>query len=106
MSEFNQRQYGLMLGRLTAFEQRTVPLDALIADLEGLLNALENVRASWKETFLSFWGVLEDSRAYALDVGKTSFNEEETRTIQSAISSLKSMVLERIEDPSDRAAPN
>ena len=58
MPEFDERQYRLMLAQLTKFEEGQIMLDALVDNLEGLLNALEGTPASWKQTFLHEWGKL------------------------------------------------
>jgi hypothetical protein len=39
MSDYNQRQYRLMLDRLNAFEKGALSLDRLVVDLESLLRA-------------------------------------------------------------------
>ena len=102
MSEFNQRQYGLMLDRLNAFEKGTLSLDRLVADLEGILNALDGVASDWKQKFLSDWGKLEEERAYALLRNVRVLDEETGGRIRPTLSKLKLSVLERIDDPADR----
>lgn len=99
--ELNQRQYNLMLNRLIAFEQGRLPLDTLVVDLEGLLNVLERVEPSWKQTFLHDWGKLEDVRAVALSENLTSLDEEMSQVLRTAIGQLKLLVLEKIDDPAD-----
>lgn len=51
-----QRQYALMLERVTGFRAGTVPLPRLISDLEGLLCALEKAPEEWVDQFHSAWG--------------------------------------------------
>jgi hypothetical protein len=102
MSEHNKRQYQLMLNRLTAFEEGQIPLDTLVVDLEGLLNALEGVTVPWRQTFLHDWGKLEDERAYALFKNVKILDEETSQRIRPAVSNLKLLVLEKIDDPADR----
>jgi hypothetical protein len=96
MSEFNQRQYGLMLDRLNAFEKGTLSLDRLVVDLEGLLNALQGVASSWKQTFLGDWGELEDERAYALFRNIHILDEETSERIRQTVFRLKRSVLEKM----------
>jgi hypothetical protein len=98
MFEYDQRQYGLMLDRLTAFERGAVSLDKLVADLEGLLNALEVAELSWKQTFRHYWGTLETGRAIASSEGTTAFTAEASRALRDAAAHLKLMVLEKIDD--------
>jgi hypothetical protein len=102
MSEFNQRQYGLMLDRLNAFEKGTLNLDRLVVDLEGLLNALQGIASSWKQTFLIDWGKLEDERAYASFKNICILDEETSERIRQTVSELKLSVLEKMDDPADR----
>jgi hypothetical protein len=102
MSEHNKRQYHLILGHLTSFENGQLGLETLVDNLEGLLNALEAVPISWKQTFLQEWGKLEDERAYALFKNVRAFDQEATQRIRTAVSKLKLIVLEQIDDPSDR----
>jgi hypothetical protein len=102
MSEHNKRQYQLMLDRLTAFEKGQIPLDTLVVDLEGLLNALEGVTIAWRQTFLHDWGKLEDERAYALFKNVKIMDEETSQRIRPAVSNLKLLVLEKIDDLADR----
>ena len=62
-----RRQVALMRSQLDGFVAGSVPLPRLIADLEGLLNALEVLPDEWREEFRSAWGGLEISYAVALD---------------------------------------
>jgi hypothetical protein len=101
MSEYNQRQYRLMLERLNAFEQGQIRVGKLANDLEGLLNAIQGVPSSWRQTFLHDWGLLEDVRAVMLVEGMTSFDEATRRAISAAVSRLKLLVLGQIDDPAD-----
>jgi hypothetical protein len=102
MSDYDQRQYRLMLDRLTAFEQSKITLNALVVDLEGLLNALDDITPCWKQAFLSDWGKLEEERAYASFKNVKVFDDETSERIRPAVSKLKLLVLEKAEDPADR----
>jgi hypothetical protein len=95
-SEYDQNQYRLMLERIDAFERSAIRLDTLVDDLEGLLNVLEAVCFSWRQAFLSRWGVLEEVRAVALDEGWEKFDEKATKIILESTSQLKLQVLEKI----------
>jgi hypothetical protein len=102
MSEFDQRQYRLMLDDLSAFEGGKLSVDKLIADLEGLANVLEEKNIDWRQSFFRHWGHLEEAWAVALDRGATSLDEQEAKVALSAAGKLKSMVLERIGNVADR----
>jgi hypothetical protein len=53
--DHDERQYRIMLSQLARFDVGQITLDVLVDDLEGLLNALEGVSSSWKQTFLHEW---------------------------------------------------
>jgi hypothetical protein len=99
MSEFNQRQYRLMLDCLLAFEAGKLPIDVLISNLQGLVRALQGVDEAWKQTFLEDWAVLEQARAMALFRESTSLNERETSAASDSVARLKLLVLEQMDDP-------
>jgi hypothetical protein len=105
MSDYDQRQYRLMLEMLTAFEQGTIDLHTLgplIDNLEGLLNVLQSAGPSWKDRFLQDWGVLEDTRGFAIFKGAAVFNDETTGLLRASIAKLKLLALEQIDDTEDR----
>jgi hypothetical protein len=101
MSDYNQRQYCQMLERLTAFEQGRLPLNTLVNDLEGLLNALQGVQPVWRQTFLHHWGKLEDERAFVLFKGLNALDAETSQRARAAVSQLKLVVLEKIDAPAN-----
>lgn len=91
-----------MLDAINAFEIGQSSLAGLIGNLEALLNMIENVESSWRDTFLQYWGILEDGRAVVL-FRNSGLDEQETRSAHQALARLKLMVLDKIEDPADRA---
>ncbi len=101
MSDFDQRQYSRMLKSLNGFLAERVSIDALISDLEGLLNALHETDKEWKQSFLHYWGRIEDERATALFREMTSLDAEGTQRVVEAVNHLKLMVLEKLRDPID-----
>lgn len=98
MSDFDQRQYGLMLRSLDDFASGRMRLDTLISNLEGLLNAVGDVGDDWKQSFLHFWGQLEDERAVALFRNQTSLDEEAMQRVSAATVRLREMILEKARD--------
>ena len=99
MSEFDQRQYRLMLNDLNEFRSGKIQIDALINNLEGLLNALTEGGEGWKKSFLRLWGQLEDARAYALFRDSEALDADSTQRVYAAVEHLKLLVLERMHDP-------
>jgi hypothetical protein len=62
-----QRQYLLMQQRIAAFRAGQLSLGRVIADLEGLLSALEQATEEWKDRFREQCNVLEIAYAVTLD---------------------------------------
>lgn len=56
-----------MADRLSSFEHGEMDIGRTIADLRGLLAALERTPETWREQFRSEWGDLEVEYASALD---------------------------------------
>jgi hypothetical protein len=106
MSEYNERQYRLMLTQLRRFEEGQTKLDALVDGLEGLLNSLEDISTSWKQAFLREWGKLEDERAYALFKNLQVLDQETSQRLRLAASRLELLVLEKIDDSGDEGPSN
>ena len=69
MSEYDRRQYRLILDRLGAFAHGRITLRMLIDDLRSLAEALEYPSKSWKEDFMSEWWTLEQVYAVGIDRG-------------------------------------
>jgi hypothetical protein len=104
MSDYNQRQYWRMIDMIDAFERDQKNLGALVDDLYGLLLALEGIPDSWINTFQVYWGNLELERAVravALHEGSPITNDSSKIRISDAISRLKLMILDEIDDPID-----
>jgi hypothetical protein len=92
MSDYDKRQYGLMLEQIKQFEAKQIDLKHLIAGLESLLCVLEQADKKWKDTFQSEWGVLEEVYADALDKGYKSLPTTHEKLIEKAVHNLKAMV--------------
>jgi hypothetical protein len=67
VSDREQRQFSLMREGVAKFRAAEVPIGRLIADLEGLLGALQETPESWRDRFTEEWSVLEIAYAVALD---------------------------------------
>ena len=61
------RQYVLMSERVRQFRAGEIGIGRAIADLEGLLNALQHAPDHWLDSFTEEWSVLEIAYAVALD---------------------------------------
>jgi hypothetical protein len=65
-SDREQRQYALMQEIIDGFRSGR-SIRPVIADLEGLVHALEGTPEGWKDLFIKQWSVLEIAYAVALD---------------------------------------
>ena len=95
-SDREQRQYALMRETLDGF-RRGRSIGPVIADLEGLLHALEETPQDWKDLFLEQWGVLEIGYAVALDRQQplpTALDHD----IATALDGMDTLIAERTED--------
>jgi hypothetical protein len=99
MSDFDQRQYALMLKSLDGFSSGRMRIDTLISNLEGLLNALHNADKEWKQSFLRIWGHIEEARAYALSLNAEALDAEAMERVAAAVGKLRLMVLGKLRDP-------
>lgn len=77
-------------------------MDTLIADLQGLVHALEGEDVAWKNAFLEDWADLEQDRAIALFRGAQKLSPQEAKVVSDAVGRLKLHVLEKIDDRLDR----
>ena len=92
MSDYDNRQYGLMLEQINQFEAKRIDLKHLINGLESLLCALEQADKKWKDAFHSEWGVLEEVYADALDKGYKRLPDTHEKLVERAVCNLKAMV--------------
>jgi hypothetical protein len=92
MSDYDNRQYGLMLEQLNQFESKRIDLKHLITGLESLLGVLEKVDPKWKSAFQSKWGVLEEVYADMLDRGHKELPGLHQDLVAKAVRDLKAMV--------------
>jgi hypothetical protein len=56
MTEYDDRQLRAMVHQIEAYKLGMIDLPGLIASLEALRSALENVPDAWVEHFSSKWG--------------------------------------------------
>jgi len=97
MSEYDNRQYRLMLDRIEKYQHKKLKLRTLIGDLEGLLGCLQEVDENWKEEFLKAWGVLEEVYSFAIYEEKKELSEKDKELIHKAITELGNMVKQQLQ---------
>jgi len=96
ISDYDERQYRLMLERLEAFLAGHVSMDKILADLEGLLSALEQPGEEWRRTFQEDVNELDIIWGVALDHGRTRLTEPEAKSAFESAERLKKLVLDKI----------
>ena len=101
MSDYDRRQYKMMLELLNAFDARSVGLEKIIADLEALLRLLEDTDKVWKRAFHKQWVVLEEVYAVALDRGLKQLPPDSQKLVEDATQGLRQLVQERIGTTAD-----
>jgi hypothetical protein len=83
-----------MAVRLQDFIDRKISLSTLIADLEGLIESLENIDPESRNEFRKYWGVLEDIYADALYHNISGVPAYAEGQISEAINTLSKMIID------------
>lgn len=96
MSDYNRRQYQLMLDQLKLYEQGKMGLNKLIVDLEALLGCLENIEKSWEMNFRKQWGVLEEEYSFFVVEKQKEMKPETQKMIDRAVTGLKNLVMKKL----------
>ena len=96
MDNYNNRQYKLMLQKISLFRQGKIEIPDLIGDLEGLLNALEEPNSNWKNTFQIECGELEQVYAFALYEERDYLNQKDIKVIEKVLDNIILLINEKI----------
>jgi hypothetical protein len=96
MTEYDERQYRLMVQRLEEFENERIGFNRLIVDLESLLGCLQEVDTSWKSKFQRECGVLDEVYAVMLDRQQKQMTPEDQKLVSRSVQELKRMVSEKL----------
>lgn len=88
MTDYNIRQYKLMLSMLEAFRERKISLESVIAKLKGLLRAVEGPAEGLPGLF-KCWGTLEQAYARMLDLGLEMPSAESQSRIDGTVNTLQ-----------------
>jgi hypothetical protein len=92
MSEFDDRQYLAMRERIEGFDRGTLTLRRLIADLDALLESLQEVDENWKSSFQQQWGTLEDVYAVSLDKRSGQLTANDRQLIAQAAEKMRQLL--------------
>ena len=80
-----------MWQRLEAFREGRLAIGPVIADLEGLVYALEETPQDWKDQFMEEWAVLEIAYAVALD-RRTPLPDAQDHDVASALDAMEALL--------------
>ncbi len=103
MTEHDRKQYRLMLEGLDAFGRGATGAVAIVADLEGLLKALEQPDQSWGDEFMRWLGRIHIANAVAVHRSAKSWSEEEADELRAAAAHLETMIRAKIADIPEQA---
>jgi hypothetical protein len=96
-SEFDIRQFELMLELIDGYGISRLGLGDLFSNLEALRRALENPAAKFIQSFEQLWGNLEVVHAMMLDQARQHTNDTDDRIILNTIPRLKELIRSEIE---------
>jgi hypothetical protein len=94
--EREQRQYLLMRERVSGLRSGALYIGVVIADLEGLLAALEHAPEDWEHRFREEWSVLEIAYAVALHRQESIPTAASDYQIREALDALDLLIDERV----------
>ena len=94
--EREARQLRLMRERIASFRAGSISLGPVIADLEGLVNALTVTPYEWRDRFVEEWSVLEIAYAVALDRESPSPSASTDPHVREALDALDALIDEQL----------
>jgi hypothetical protein len=95
MTDYDSRQFNLMIEKVNAFEEKAINLSHLVSSLDGLQSALKGVNKQWRNSFLKQWGVLEDVHAEILDRNLKEIPDEYMSLIKGALGEIRRLIAEK-----------
>jgi hypothetical protein len=105
MSDYNQSQYRLILAQLVEFEEGTLSINSLVADIQDPFRNLVGEEEAWKKSFMDHWRALEQIKSSETFRGHRGLAGQETNVASEAVAALKLLVQNRIDDPLDPNSP-
>jgi len=105
MSDYNQSQYRLILAQLVEFEEGTLSINSLVADIQDPFRNLLGETEAWKKAFMEHWVALEQIRSTETFRGHRGFVGQEKNVASEAVAALKALVQNRIEGTLDPNSP-
>jgi hypothetical protein len=96
-SEREERQLDLMREQLERYRNGEIRLPKLIADLDALIDALEEADPAWRRSLRERWAVFEEVYAVSLDRGVTELDEEGRGLVRRAVDDLLQLLVSKRE---------
>jgi len=96
ISDYDRRQYALMVEKLDEFRKDNIPLGRLISDLNALLSVLENPDGNWKIMFRKQWSILERINAVAAFRANNVISPESSNRIAEAVKIMEDIIDDRL----------
>src|SRR5688572_22514509 len=91
-SEYNRRQFELMLDAIHFYEKNQSTLATLVQTLEGLISVVETESESDQNELLQDWGALEEVHALCLEMGKPELERVHANVISKAIENVRTTI--------------
>ncbi len=101
---YNIRQYNRMLQAISDYENQHLTLNSLIANLEGLVGALQEVPVEWTDLFRQKWGLLDDVYAEMVYTEQTQMDGFLAQLVSEALRELKLQIEEKLQQERNRGA--
>lgn len=88
LTDYDRRQIDRIRERLSQYQDETISFHSLVFDIEGLINALENVSEEFRDNLQHHWGVLDEVYADMADQERKQFDKLDRELIENAITGL------------------
>ncbi|MBL8162844.1 MAG: hypothetical protein JNJ61_12725 [Anaerolineae bacterium] len=90
-SDYNRRQYNLMLHIISLYQAGEIVMGQLLDDLSGLQDALIDVGRDWHNAFQDEWGILEITFAVSR-YEQRKLDDQDRMRVEEAIEELKQLI--------------
>lgn len=88
LSDYDRRQIDRIRDRLIWHQDGKLSFHNLVFDIEGLINALENVPEEFRASLQHHWGVFDEVYAVMADEERQQFDDLDRKLIDSAVKAL------------------
>ncbi|NEQ42456.1 MAG: hypothetical protein F6K00_02390 [Leptolyngbya sp. SIOISBB] len=88
----NRSALSAMTHRIDLYKQHKLDLPQLASSLSSIAGGMINPPADWRNSFMQYWGVIEQANALALDSGKVEPLAEHRAILDKAIEDLQAFL--------------